>query len=843
MSKDARPDPASASLLTLKAAAQAAAGASTVADYLQDATERMSLLVGSASCSLLVVRDGHLWLMGAVGLPRDYLDAIDGTRVGPDVGTCGRAAALGRACVTPDIHQDPNWTDFRDLADAAGLRACWSVPLKGSDGSTLGTFATYSTVPLTPSIEQLELAEAHASLVALGLERLRHEERVNEGYESVVVALSSVLDVRDEYTAAHSAEAAALAESVGRRLGLDGGQLRTVEQVALLHDIGKLGIPTEILKSPRPLTREQWSIVRQHPIIGERILAGVPHFEEVARAVRHEHERWDGQGYPDGLGGDRIPLPSRIVFACDAWNAMSSDRPYRPALDREVAIRELQDNAGSQFDPDVVEALLATLGEDSLAGQADACERDDTSVLRLAAEEMGAEDLFVFRKVSPEKFTHFGGVGRGEGWAGNIELSSFEEPHFVAAIESGEVVKLAFEGRQRIVGPYYARSALIVARRHDFVVVFGSSTDSLRGASAAGATLQAARAATVVDQISPAKRLADELEVLEAVRSITTISGDDLEDTLSRVADAAAGALSCEFGAIIAFGEGAQPRFGFAERGWTPADPDALDQVLVPFAAGEVELPLLVQDVTATDLVPGLFRERGATSIHALPVGGDASLAVMVLVHADPVPRGFTVLCQRVARAVSDAAEIVIRRALVQEELARENARLTHRVRTDALTGVASRAAWDEALRREELHRARSHAPTAIAVFDIDGLKTVNDTEGHSSGDALIKACAEELARGSRATDLVARIGGDEFAVLLRYTGEEDASLWCARVAQTLNERSLSFPELKLSLASGVASVPPAGTLREAFDEADRRMYAAKQRLADRPVSSSPPVD
>ena len=318
----------------------------------------------------------------------------------------------------------------------------------------------------------------------------------------------------------------------------------------------------------------------------------------------------------------------------------------------------------------------------------------------------------------------------------------------------------------------------------------------------------AGRAATVVEQISPEKRLADELEVLEAVRSITAISGEGLEDTLSRAAGAAAAALSCEFGAIVAFGEGSEPRFGVAVRGWAPAEPDAVDQVLIPFVTGEVELPLLVQDVEGCTTIAPDFAERGATSIHALQIG-DPALAVMVLVHADPVPRGFTMLCQRVARAVSEAAEIVVRRALAQEELTQENARLTHRVRTDALTGVASRAAWDETLRREELHRARSGAPTAIAIFDVDGLKSLNDREGHLAGDELLKACAEELARGSRATDLVARIGGDEFAVLLRYTDDKGAEEWCARVMQSLYERRNHPPSLVLSVAAGYAVAPP----------------------------------
>ncbi len=121
--------------------------------------------------------------------------------------------------------------------------------------------------------------------------------------------------------------------------------------VALLHDVGKIGIPDELLHKAGPLSDEEWKVMREHPVIGERILANVPGLEAVALAVRHEHERWDGDGYPDGLVGAEIPLASRIVLACDAWNALQSDRPYRAALPREDALAELRRCSGTQFDP------------------------------------------------------------------------------------------------------------------------------------------------------------------------------------------------------------------------------------------------------------------------------------------------------------------------------------------------------------------------------------------------------------------------------------------------------------------------------------------------------------
>ena len=274
MSTEEQTQAQNAPFLALKAAALAASRASSVDDYLQEATERMSEAVGSEYCSLLVVRDGQLWGMGAVGLPPEYVAAIDGIPVGPFVGTCGKAAALGQPCVTPDVLEDPNWTEFVDLAESAGLRSCWSVPLLGSDGRTLATFASYSSRPFAPTAEQLAIADAHASLVALGLEKIRNEER--DERELRVRGRGAQLGARRARRVHGRAFLRGRPPCHCRRAAPrdTNRDLQTVEQVAVLHDIGKLGMPTEILKSPRPLTFEEWGVIRQHPVIGERILSG-----------------------------------------------------------------------------------------------------------------------------------------------------------------------------------------------------------------------------------------------------------------------------------------------------------------------------------------------------------------------------------------------------------------------------------------------------------------------------------------------------------------------------------------------------------------------------------------
>jgi two-component system cell cycle response regulator len=167
---------------------------------------------------------------------------------------------------------------------------------------------------------------------------------------------------RDRALGAHASDVADLAEPVARRLGLTQEQLLQVRQAAELHDVGKLAIPDAILEKPGPLTADELELVRRHPVVGERILASAPALLGVAEIVRSTHERFDGGGYPDGLSGTEIPVIARIVAVCDAFDAMTSNRPYRPALPQEEALAELRRCAGTQFDPAIVAAFLAELG-------------------------------------------------------------------------------------------------------------------------------------------------------------------------------------------------------------------------------------------------------------------------------------------------------------------------------------------------------------------------------------------------------------------------------------------------------------------------------------------------
>ncbi|MBX7219450.1 MAG: diguanylate cyclase [Blastocatellia bacterium] len=181
----------------------------------------------------------------------------------------------------------------------------------------------------------------------------------------IVTSLAQALDAKDHYTGNHSAEASRIGQLLARHAGLTENDIELVRMGTLLHDIGKIGIPERILRSPAKLTEEEWEIMKQHPVIGEQILKPIPAMSEVARVVRHHHERWDGKGYPDRLKGDEIPLGSRFVSLVDTYHAIVSNRPYRPGASPKAAIDEIKRWAGTQYDPYLVEVfdqMLAARG-------------------------------------------------------------------------------------------------------------------------------------------------------------------------------------------------------------------------------------------------------------------------------------------------------------------------------------------------------------------------------------------------------------------------------------------------------------------------------------------------
>ena len=231
------------------------------------------------------------------------------------------------------------------------------------DGSRLGCIAVAPPDDGEFTERHLRLLAGIAHQAKLALTNAGNFQSLEKTFIETVEALANALEANDEYTSSHARWITDLALKVGEGLGLDGRSLKRLELGALFHDIGKLGIPEAILSKPGPLTDAERKIVEKHPELGERIIAPIDRLEEVRPIVRHCHERFDGAGYPDRLGGEEIPIESRIIFVCDAYHAMTTDRPYRKRLSSEEALRRLEEGAGTQFDPRAVEVCKRVLAE------------------------------------------------------------------------------------------------------------------------------------------------------------------------------------------------------------------------------------------------------------------------------------------------------------------------------------------------------------------------------------------------------------------------------------------------------------------------------------------------
>jgi putative nucleotidyltransferase with HDIG domain len=234
------------------------------------------------------------------------------------------------------------------------------VPLVVGD-DPWGLIEIYDSRPRDFSASERHLAELAASQIAALLAAFEHEERAQRLYRETLASLSNALEAKDAVTSEHTEEVVRLAVALAAEIGLDLEAVRTVELGAVLHDIGKVRVPEAILNKPGPLDEAEWAVMRTHPEVGEQIVRPIQSLQAILPIVRHHHERWDGTGYPDGLSGRAIPIGARIVAVCDAYRAMTEDRPYREALGPDEARRELEQGAGTQFDPDCVAAFLRAL--------------------------------------------------------------------------------------------------------------------------------------------------------------------------------------------------------------------------------------------------------------------------------------------------------------------------------------------------------------------------------------------------------------------------------------------------------------------------------------------------
>ncbi len=437
------------------------------------------------------------------------------------------------------------------------------------------------------------------------------------------------------------------------------------------------------------------------------------------------------------------------------------------------------------------------------------------------AKALGVADLLVL-ELDGEALRLIGGAGRGASWAGVVDAKFEDEPLARRARDRGRPVRVSASAPTRILGPYWSANAVLVPVADDHLVVVGNKAPIK--ISDGVLRRNAAEAVAAVDGVPSAKLLADELEVVDAVRQLMDYHPDSVPETARHIAEVASAVLSAEFSAVLV-----RRPDGFvveqADAAESCVDP-RLCAALVKLARRVSNRPLLEQDVS--DKGP-IGRGGGVVSRYALRIGTSESLGMLMVGHVVARPRGFTSLCQRVGRALADAAEVLLSQAIARDDLRTERDRFAHEARRDPLTGLPNRVAWNEALDGEATRRARYRRPVVVMSIDVDHLKDANDHYGHEAGDELLVATAQVLRHTLRNADMVARIGGDEFGVLLPETQGVAMETVVQRIEEACAAWRGSLSELRLSISVGWAAPEPFGDLRAALRTADGEMYRAKR--------------
>jgi diguanylate cyclase (GGDEF)-like protein len=817
--------------------------------------------------------------------------AFVGTSIGADEGVAGLVWTTAKPHIENDYRR---WARRRRKLGAATPASVLGVPLIVRERVVGVIGLCYMTAGRAFTQEDEAIVSRFAQLAALALERAeltaelrdelaqrrRTEEELLDAVarltgsesalrrtqEEMVRRLSAAAEHRDGATGSHIERIPLYCDLIARRLGLDEATCEAVRIASPLHDIGKIGIPDEVLLKPGPLNTRERELIERHTEIGHRILSGSGSelLDLAASIALTHHERWDGCGYPARLRGEAIPFAGRIVAVADVFDALTSDRVYRAAFTSQDAIELMVAGRGTQFDPTILDAFLG-LGVDVLGGEA------RTEGVSPAPEQAdsGPEPLRAHPRSVPKSALSRGIVqaireleriddGREAVDRALKELCQVAGQHVLASVyvcederlwcfsQAGyDQVRDGFELGQGVMGRALRTQSIQlvmdVRTDPDFIAAIpdlvSELTLPLLGCGAAGALniettgarlptgcaeMFAPLAAALTARIdslpaNPTLDLATLARLCVHASSLRTVT--ELSDFATRTLGRLLG-LDCSQIVLGDSGQG-EATTGFWRRPESELEPLGRAQVATVAEALSGGNPTCTVGDLGDIGLAGI--DRRCTGIVWLPlrVGGERvgtliGRAREAIVLDQEQMEGVTLLAQQAA-ALIDLAQ-----ALRRERRA---------AITDSLSGLLNRRGFDERLREEIARSTRTGRPVALVLADCDDLKRVNDHLGHDAGDRMLRTFASLIRQHKRVTDIAGRIGGDEFALLLPEAELEDA----IALVERLQERLRSLEDEPPTASFGLAVFPGDGrTSPELLHAADRALYAAKHKGKNR---------
>jgi hypothetical protein len=325
-------------------------------------------------------KDQTISVLGGAGSALAYIENISVSWSGQlktGLGPAGLTVRTARTCVMEDSELDSGFTEWRDLARKFGIRSAIGCPIPDGLSHPYGVLMVYSRFPNAFGSSEIQLFESMAHEIGFGLRSIERQHQLDDqihaneliqnrfsgALKAIIEAMSRTMEWRDPYTAGHQKRVALISVAIANKLGISNEQIQALYMAAMVHDLGKVAIPAEILTKPSRLTNLEMQMVQGHAESGYHILKDIPFPYPIAEMVYQHHERLDGSGYPRGLKGDAICLEARILAVADTIEAMAMHRPYRPGMGLDAAIKEIRAEAGSKLDQQIANVAFELYGD------------------------------------------------------------------------------------------------------------------------------------------------------------------------------------------------------------------------------------------------------------------------------------------------------------------------------------------------------------------------------------------------------------------------------------------------------------------------------------------------